>query len=65
MHADAPKYQPAVPPGTRNRAPDKVPERIVKADDKNRCTDRLQILRHETHPKLFAGANDKDWRSAG
>src|SRR4051794_38039523 len=35
-------------------------QRIVKADNENRRSDRLQILRHKTHPKLFACANDKN-----
>src|SRR6266403_909477 len=35
-------------------------QRIVKADNENRRADRLQILRHKTHPKLFACANDKN-----
>src|SRR5882724_8088967 len=35
-------------------------QRIIKADNKNRRADRLQILRHKTHPKLFACANDKN-----
>ena len=35
-------------------------QRIVKTDDKNRRADRLQVLWHKTHPKLFTGANDKN-----
>jgi hypothetical protein len=35
-------------------------QRIVKADDKNRRAECLQILRHKTHPKFFARTNDKD-----
>ena len=35
-------------------------QRIVKADYKNRCADRQQVLRHKTHPKFFARADDKD-----
>src|SRR6478672_11654176 len=35
-------------------------QRIVKADNENRRADRLQILRHKTHPKLFACTNDKN-----
>ena len=35
-------------------------QRIVKADNENRRAERLQILRHKTHPKLFACANDKN-----
>src|SRR4029077_9638366 len=35
-------------------------QRIVKADNENRRADRLQILRHKTHPKLFACANNKN-----
>ena len=35
-------------------------QRIVKADNENRRADRLQILRHKTHPKLFACADDKN-----
>src|SRR6478609_5612987 len=35
-------------------------QRIVEADNENRRADRLQILRHKTHPKLFARANDKN-----
>ena len=35
-------------------------QRIVKADDENCRADCLQILRHKTHPKLFACANDKN-----
>jgi len=31
-------------------------QRIIKTDDKNCRAERLQILRHKTHPKLFAGA---------
>src|ERR1051325_951347 len=33
---------------------------IVQTDEKYRCTDNLQILRHETHPKFFSRANHKD-----
>ena len=35
-------------------------QRIVKADNENRRAERLQILRHKTHPKFFASANDKN-----
>ena len=35
-------------------------QRIVKADNENRRAKRLQILRHKTHPKLFASANHKN-----
>src|SRR4030095_10434823 len=35
-------------------------QRIIKADNENRRADRLQILRHKTHPKLFASANHKN-----
>ena len=35
-------------------------QRIVKSDNENCRADRLQILRHKTHPKLFACANDKN-----
>src|SRR5215831_12650185 len=35
-------------------------QRVVQTDNKNRRTERLQVLRHKTHPKLFASANDKD-----
>ena len=35
-------------------------QRIVKADNENRRADRLQILRHKTHPKLFACANHEN-----
>src|SRR6266403_29713 len=34
-------------------------QRVVKTDDKNRGSNRLQILRQKTHPQLFACANDK------
>jgi len=33
---------------------------IVETDNENRRADRLQVLRHKTHPKFFACANDKD-----
>ena len=33
------------------------PQRIVKTNDKNSRADSLQILRHETHPELFARAD--------
>ena len=35
-------------------------QRIIKTDNKNCCAERLQILRHKTHPKLFTCANDKN-----
>ena len=35
-------------------------QRIIKTDNKNCRAERLQILRHKTHPKLFACANDKN-----
>src|SRR3954451_15021437 len=31
-------------------------QRIIKTDDENCRAKRLQILRHKTHPKLFASA---------
>src|SRR5713101_7747661 len=34
-------------------------QRVVKTDDKNCGSNRLQILRQKTHPQLFACANDK------
>src|SRR5262249_44428061 len=30
------------------------PERVVKADDENRCTQGLKIFRHEAHPEFFS-----------
>ena len=33
---------------------------VIKADDKNGHAERLQIFRHETHPKLFACADHKN-----
>ena len=33
---------------------------VVKADDKNRRAERLQIFRHEAHPKLFARPDDEN-----
>ena len=35
-------------------------QRIIKTDDKNCCAERLKILGHKTHPKLFTCANDKN-----
>jgi len=35
-------------------------QRIIKTDNKNRGANCLQVLRHETHPKFFASANDKN-----
>src|SRR6478736_3794598 len=35
-------------------------QRIIKTDDKNCRAERLQILRHKTHPKLFASAYYKN-----
>ena len=35
-------------------------QRVVKTDHKNGRADRLQVLRHKTHPKFFASANDKN-----
>jgi hypothetical protein len=35
-------------------------QRIVKADNEHRRAERLQILRHKTHPEFFASANDKN-----
>src|SRR5262245_25603173 len=35
-------------------------QRIVEADNENRSTDRLQVLGHKAHPKLFACADDKN-----
>src|SRR4029077_3322914 len=35
-------------------------QRIIKTDDKNCRAERLQILRHKTHPKLFARAYYKN-----
>ena len=40
--------------------PKQRPQCIVKADDKNSRADRLQVLRHETHPKLFARADHEN-----
>jgi len=33
---------------------------IIKPDNEDSRTDRLQVLRHKTHPKFLARANDKD-----
>jgi hypothetical protein len=33
---------------------------IIKADNEDRRADRLQVLRHKTHPEFFAGADDKN-----
>jgi hypothetical protein len=33
---------------------------IIKPDNEDSRTDRLQVLRHKPHPKLFARANDKN-----
>jgi hypothetical protein len=35
-------------------------QRIIKTNDKNRCAERLQILRHKTHPEFFASAYHKN-----
>ena len=46
--------------GISVNCPEQSPQRIVKTDDKNSRADRLQVLRHKTHPKLFAGTNDEN-----
>ena len=33
---------------------------VVKTDNKNGRADRLQVLRHKTHPQFFARANHKN-----
>ncbi len=35
-------------------------QRIIKTDNKDCCAERLQILRHKTHPEFFAGAYHKN-----
>src|ERR1041385_447154 len=35
-------------------------QRIVTTDNENARAKRLQIFRHETHPQLFARADDKN-----
>src|SRR5437660_12709235 len=39
--------------------PEQGAQRIVKTNDKNSRADRLQVLRHETHPKFFARDDHK------
>jgi len=39
---------------------EKSAQRVVKTDDKNSGSDRLQILRQKTHPQFFASGNDED-----
>ena len=56
MSPDVNKYS----AGVRVDRAEQSAQRIVKTDDKNSRADRLQVLRHETHPKFFARANDKD-----
>ena len=46
--------------GIRVDRPEQSAQRIVKTDDKNCRAERLQILRHKTHPEFFASANDKN-----
>src|ERR1044071_6722300 len=35
-------------------------QRIIEADHKHCCADDLQVLRHKTHPKFFACADDEN-----
>ena len=35
-------------------------QRVVKANDEDARAECLQIFRYETHPQLFAGADDKN-----
>ena len=46
--------------GVRVNRTEQSAERVVKTDNKNRRTDRLQVLRYKTHPKFLAGADDKN-----
>src|SRR6185369_5298434 len=39
---------------------EQCPQRVIKADNKHGRAERLQILRHKTHPKFFACADDKN-----
>ena len=39
---------------------DQSAQGVVQADNKDGRTDRLQVLRHKTHPKFFACADDED-----
>jgi len=56
MSADVNKYS----AGVRVDRAEQSEQRIVKTDNKNRRADSLQVLRHETHPKFFACANDEN-----
>ena len=40
--------------------PEQGAQSVVKTNDKNSRADRLQVLRHETHPKFFACADHKN-----
>ena len=59
MPADVPNG-PRLSPGISVDGTKQSAQRIVKTDNKNCRAERLQILRHKTHPKLFACANDKN-----
>ena len=46
--------------GISVNCPEQSPQRIVKADDKNTRTERLQKFRHEPHPQFFARADHEN-----
>jgi hypothetical protein len=46
--------------GVRVNRTEQSAECIVQTNDKNGGTERLQVLRHKSHPQLFARANDKN-----